>query len=396
MAGSYSNNNTIMKPSFTLLHNSDTASRVLYKFNNDELLYQRKEGDEKFTAKVRVKYTLMTSYEITTVRDTGSVLIEDAATEDEKKVILGYFDFPAYTGTSYLIKVDATDLNRAQTFTHYIDIDKSNRFNRQNFLVTDTSNVPLFRNYLRMGETIRIKCTTPNTKNLMCSHYNRNFPLPPPPFSMYQPRPFEYQPDSIFQLILDETGTVEITLPSKGFYHIQSDTVPQGKRGYTLFYYDTYFPKVHSAYQMYTPLRFISSKKEFQTILSEKNKKKAVDDFWLKCSSNEDRARELIKHYYGRVHQANMYFTSYVQGWKTDRGMVYLIFGSPGVIYRTSDSEKWVYGQENNYMSLSFTFLKVENPFTNNDFSLSRSQTYKSSWYRAVDTWRQGRVYSIK
>ncbi len=45
-------------------------------------------------------------------------------------------------------------------------------------------------------------------------------------------------------------------------------------------------------------------------------------------------------------------------------------------------------------MSLSFSFEKVENPFTNNDYALSRNQLYQSSWYKAVESWRNGRVYS--
>ena len=73
--------------------------------------------------------------------------------------------------------------------------------------------------------------------------------------------------------------------------------------------------------------------------------------------------------------------------------MVYLIYGAPNVIYRTSNSEVWTYGEENNINSLNYTFTKVNNPFTENDFILERSSSYKQSWYVAVDIWRQGRVY---
>ena len=39
---------------------------------------------------------------------------------------------------------------------------------------------------------------------------------------------------------------------------------------------------------------------------------------------------------------------------------------------------------------------KMENPFTENDYKLQRSPMYKSSWYRAVDSWRSGRAYWIQ
>ena len=40
-----------------------------------------------------------------------------------------------------------------------------------------------------------------------------------------------------------------------------------------------------------------------------------------------ERAKELIKNYYGRLQHANLFFTSYLEGWKTDRGMIFMIFG---------------------------------------------------------------------
>ena len=40
-----------------------------------------------------------------------------------------------------------------------------------------------------------------------------------------------------------------------------------------------------------------------------------------------------------------------------------------------------------------FLLHKVDNPFTENDYALSRSPIYETSWFRAVDVWRSGRVY---
>jgi len=104
-------------------------------------------------------------------------------------------------------------------------------------------------------------------------------------------------------------------------------------------------------------------------------------------------AKEIIRKYDKRVQDGNAYFTSYVEGWKTDRGMIYLIYGAPNVIYKTANSETWTYGEENNINSLTYVFSKVNNPFTDNDYSLDRSPNYKQAWYSAVDIWRQGRAY---
>jgi GWxTD domain-containing protein len=144
---------------------------------------------------------------------------------------------------------------------------------------------------------------------------------------------------------------------------------------------------------MVEPLRYITSKKEYQALLDDSDLKGALDQFWLENATNPERAKELIKHFYNRIEYANIYFSSFDEGWKTDRGMTYLIFGPPNVIYKNSNSESWVYGEDNNYMSVNFVFSKVINPFSDNDYRLNRSSVYKSHWYRAVDSWRQGRVF---
>jgi hypothetical protein len=74
--------------------------------------------------------------------------------------------------------------------------------------------------------------------------------------------------------------------------------------------------------------------------------------------------------------------------------MLYIVLGPPNLVYKSSNAESWIYGEENNLMSVTYSFLKIDNSFTENDFSLSRSPIYKNMWYRAVDTWRQGRVYT--
>jgi hypothetical protein len=63
-------------------------------------------------------------------------------------------------------------------------------------------------------------------------------------------------------------------------------------------------------------------------------------------------------------------------------------------VYKSSVSESWTYGSPSNALSLNFLFTKVNNPFSDNDFTLNRSPIYEGFWYRAVDVWRQGRVYN--
>jgi GWxTD domain-containing protein len=203
------------------------------------------------------------------------------------------------------------------------------------------------------------------------------------------PKPFQYKEDSIFILKLSSDGIINFTANKKGFYHFQCDSTSH--EGFTLFNFSDTFPEVKKAEELVPPLRYITSRFEYDELNNNPNKKVAIEKFWLNSTSNQERARDMIKKYYNRVKEANQYFSSYIEGWKTDRGMMFLIYGSPTITYKTENSETWIYGEENNVNSISYSFIRVNNPFTDNDFTLERSAFYKQSWDMAVDVWRQGR-----
>ena len=132
---------------------------------------------------------------------------------------------------------------------------------------------------------------------------------------------------------------------------------------------------------------------EFENCKDAAEQKVAIDKFWLTLGGSNERARELLKRYYTRVLETNKFFTNYTQGWKSDRGMIYIVFGQPTNLYKSKKDEIWVYGNEANPAALRFVFNKTYNPYTDNDYILERSQFYKEAWYSAVEYWRQGTIY---
>ena len=161
------------------------------------------------------------------------------------------------------------------------------------------------------------------------------------------------------------------------------------KRGIVIFRYYDDFPEITEAVNMINPLIYITTKNEFDKIYMAKDKKTEIDNFWMDIAGNPDRARELIKEYYTRVMEANLMFSSYMEGWMTDRGMIYIVFGKPNVVYKNTDYETWIYGSAQSSRSIAFSFYRLTNPFADNDFGLSRNSNYKNSWYIAVEMWRR-------
>lgn len=370
----------------TVFHTSDHSSRIYYKLNSAEFLYQKNE-EGSFTAPIKISYRLYHFSKTSEIADTGSILLHPSQA-DPFMHISDFFDIKTPGLKDYILEIDLYDKNRNQHTKSFILIEKSNVFNRQNFHITSADKQSLFRNYIDKGELFIVTHRDTSIKKLYVRYYNRDFPLPLPPFSMDNQRPLNSTPDSMF--ILNNSLNTPLHFEKEGFYHIQTDTTT--KDGVTLFCFHNNFPQLTAAADLLYPLRYLTTKKEFNDLLENKSPKTAIDQFWLSIGTNQDRAKVLIRNYYGRVQDANTFFTSYIEGWKTDRGLVYIVLGIPKFVFKTSNSESWIYGEATNRFSLNFTFEKVRNPFTENDFSLSRSVIYENPWYKAVELWRDGRI----
>jgi GWxTD domain-containing protein len=199
----------------------------------------------------------------------------------------------------------------------------------------------------------------------------------------------ELKVDSSFQV---KAGEV-FQLRSKGLYFAQLDTNAVYGFGFRVTSED--FSKYKTVYNLIEPLVYISDYSEIspmQRIKQEDaySKKLALDQYWLNLAKDEGKAKRMIKLYYQRVNEANRYFTTYKEGWRTDMGMVYIVFGRPESIVRFQGQEQWLYryyGQD-----IRLTFVKRNNQFTRQHYELVRDTKLKEVWYEMVERWRLGLV----
>lgn len=102
-------------------------------------------------------------------------------------------------------------------------------------------------------------------------------------------------------------------------------------------------------------MKYIARPSEFDFVREATEmgeKKKRFVDFWAKRDPDPTTPRnELMEEYYQRVDYANKNYSHYVEGWRTDMGMVYIRFGSPDNVERhpfdinTKPYEVWYYYQ---------------------------------------------------
>jgi GWxTD domain-containing protein len=368
-------------------HTSDSTSTLFVEVVFSNLVYQKDPYTGLYTSAYRLSYKLTTGYESADILSTSSIVSGDSLNYGKNASIVHSFDFKAKCPEDYLLEISLFDLNRQSSSTRYLKVQKTTMNGRQNFLVLNRNKGLVFRNYIPGGEPFKIISDDPSKEMLFVSYYHRDFPLARPPYTEDRDPVFEYRPDSIFQVALSNGETDWLTLDRPGFFHFRKDTAM--REGLTLYLFPEGFPEITTADQLRDPLRYITTKKEYDTLLAAENIKAAVDDFWLKTARSPERAKILIQKYYSNVEEANEYFTSYLEGWKTDRGLIYIIFGRPDYVYRADDSEDWIYGEPENRSSLQYTFARVNNHFTDNDYMLLRSPTFKESWFVTVQSWRR-------
>ena len=158
------------------------------------------------------------------------------------------------------------------------------------------------------------------------------------------------------------------------------------------------YPSLKTPRELAAPLAYIMDSKEYEQIMEIEDDgelKKAIDRFWLKNIKNSKKAQDVISLYYERVEEANKQFAGYKEGWKTDMGMIYILFGPPWYSHKTSNRVSWSYSYNLSDFERNFHFQssKIKNkyyPF--NNYLLARSQEYHNILYRQVELWKSGNI----
>ncbi|MBE9469452.1 MAG: GWxTD domain-containing protein [Bacteroidetes bacterium] len=388
----YNPTSTGLHPEFYIYHNSDSVSFLFYNIYRPELLFIKKEEKAKFKqAKILIQYQLYESLQKSEFIDSASFKL-NVCENGLSNNYISYIPVKLATGKKGFIDISISDLNSEKQTSSLIEVDKTTNNSAQNYLVFDNvKKKPVFKNYFNKNTPFFIKSNRVKTKNLYVSYYKKKFGVPLPPFDSDPDDKIDFKPDSTWYV--QNFDTVIFKFQNKGFYRFQKDTL--SNEGLTLFNYGDDYPRVQSAEKLFEPLQYLTSSREYKKLNAYNNPKIAVDSLWILATGNVDRARELIRIYYGRVQLANYYFPSLSEGWKTDRGMIYVVYGIPTMIYKNDSIERWIYGKKAKTMSMDFTFEKTENPFSNNYYILNRSDVYDDSWFKAVNTWRSGHVFSI-
>ena len=383
---------TIIHPSYQVFHISEDVSSLYLQVNSTEILYSRNNPRKEFLSQLifQVKvYELQNSNKLV-VSDT--VFLMDKGGSDRSKFLQGKIDLNLPSGVDYFAEVTLDDEYRMQFVQDLVLIRKKDELTAQHFKVTNTKGEIQFQDAVQVGSRLKIWVSPMIGKGpVEMRYYKEPIKLPVPPFGVPEEKVSRPQSDSGKIFKLEGGSSFEIYFDKRGVY--QFNKANMYGNGLTLLVLGQNYPAILSVSSMMRPLRYISTRQEYASIKESGDKKKEIDAFWYNIAGNSEKARETIRTYYSRVDLSNRFFTSDREGWMTDRGLVYIIYGTPNTVTKNIHGENWIYNEKVNMMSVEFNFSKVLNPFSDNDYVLNRAGGYKSSWYRAIDNWRQGRIF---
>ncbi len=388
----YNPSKSTLHPSYKIFHNSQNTSLLYLKVYISELFFQPVGEKGASVSEVGIEYALNeTDGKSLVLADTGhyNYTIQK---EGAGQFFLSQIPIKAETGKSYRLKVIMRDKLRKNFNLSFLEVEKRPETGEQFFNITNIERIPVFKNIVTGNNAIRIYHASPASGKLFISYYkNNDTPYPKPTYAVVDD-PYVYNRyDTLY--VVDYSQNTALSLAYEGLYYIQFDTLSD--EGVSITKFNEGFPKVVTAEELVPPLSYITTTPEFNRLMTSTNKKIAADKFWIKAAGNTDRAREMIRIYYNRVYYANYYFTNTKPGWKTDRGMVYIIYGAPHNLKKTPDSEIWYYYIKNNTETISFTFDYKPTKFGLNQYTLERSENHAWHWQEAIYSWTNGKIYLL-
>jgi GWxTD domain-containing protein len=391
-----------INPLYNVVNRNEESSLLTIRFAPNDLFFSSANSQGVATASVLLTVKLFNMKQGKALTDTTALNLS-ILREEGKHEYIYHVPLKVEPGNEYLAEVKILDRLRlivAQDFVQFNTLSADNRYNFKVLEHFDKNE--LFSPVLRIDEYVNLIYARGPVDSLFISYYRPFREVPDPPSMLLPEKTLDYDPSQVAALRYNDT--LPMMFPKEGIYLCSIDR--KIKDGFTFLNLGTTYPRLTSPETMIEPLAYLASQDELTSLRTAVKPKAALDEFWIKCGGNVDKARELIRIYYTRALYSNYYFTSYKEGWRSERGMIYIIYGPPDKVYKTSDGESWGYKKpvvrsrwggrfsvSDSY--LFFNFKKRNNIFSDNDFYLSRNETLVTFWDKAIASWRKGIVFRL-
>ncbi|MBO3699139.1 GWxTD domain-containing protein [Roseivirga sp. E12] len=246
--------------------------------------------------------------------------------------------------------------------------------------------LPYFDKYINKNFPIRIVNVFDGSDSFEINGVNSNKHVAMPPFDDSEMQVASNIPlDTVYGV----TNGEEFRFYNNGFHAIRSSSNPEKELG--IIVTDEVHPYFDDYRDMIDPLIYVSTNDEFKGMQAAEDSREAFEGFVSNTiSSNEQIGKDFIKYYYRRVRKSARLFSENQAGWKTDRGMIYQVFGNPSQVFRNESTEMWTYPSSTGGRLKYIFDIVVEDGISK--YKLIRANRYRENWMRAVTQWRSGRI----
>lgn len=276
-----------------------------------------------------------------------------------------------------------SDLNKHVYFENQQWWIRKKSFCAEQFVLIDPNTNKPATKHFQKNENLRIKSHYFDNKKVTAKQF-KNFSKPAiAPFSLADAEPDFNKYDSIFALYFDNNL---LKISAKNCLNIISNPLAKSE---SIAYFTNNKSEMDIAIQC---MNYICSAAEIEKLKDPEMQKMVFEQFWLKAAGNNlSKSNKLQKEFLKRIDYANKNFSSFKLGALTDLGMIYIVYGEPIKIEKDGFQQNWYYDQQGNEQ-IKFIFLNDLSYGIPNNYYLERSAIYRSSYYLAVENWRNGMI----
>lgn len=377
-----------LNPEYRIFHHFKDSSTLYYRISSDELKYTRSSEEEPYMANYKIHYRLIDSYTSNVVTDSLTKLFSDTAKHKTGLYLKDSIILAMPGNDSYVVHLTMTDMNSQLQNNSVITANKTgdNNFQYYKFYKTgDNDKTLLFFPMISKSGHYTLKYKDNISKQAHIGIYSKSQPVALPTFYDGSQQFPEMEPDTTFQIYFDE-GMAELQVETAGIYWVKPDA--ESVNGTVLYYFFEGFPNLYDDYKLY-PLRYLTSSEEFAKLVSHPDPADAADIFWTTMAGTYQRGTKTVDRFYYNVKMANKLFTTWKEGWKTDRGMIYSVFGPPDRVAKVDNSETWTYYGTWRMPHTEFVFRKTDAPLGQTCYELDRHTYYRNIWFQVIENLRR-------
>lgn len=245
--------------------------------------------------------------------------------------------------------------------------------------------IPYFDKYINKNYPVRIVNVFDSSDRFEINGVNSNRAVAMPPFDDTEISVASNIPlDTVYGV----TNGEEFRFYNNGFHAIRSSS---SEKELGMVVDDEVYPYFDNYRDLMGPLIYVSTNDELKNMQAATDGRQAFEEFVSNTiSSNEQVSKDFIKYYYRRIRKSARLFSENQAGWKTDRGMIYQVFGNPAQVFRNESTELWVYPSGSGGRLRYIFDIIVEDGIVK--YKLIRAKRYRENWMRAVTQWRSGRI----